>query len=216
MASGYPVLMFLALMALFSPLAALSAYMPVVARFSPADQARLALGLLANTAVFALAAVWIGEPLLKFLGIPTAALTVTGGVALFYAGVPMMQGRELPAEAGEEPVDGSEGESWRQVLFTPLTFPLTVGGTSFGIIVAFTANARNPLEHVWYSLAGLAYAVLAAGTLFAAAHLNRRISVRARSVLARVAGILLTAIAAALLADGGTRLVVATLDVLGR
>lgn len=218
MAGGYPVLMFLALMALFSPLAALSAYMPVVGRFSPADQTRLALGLLVNTAVFALAAVWIGEPLLKFLGIPTAALTVTGGVALFYAGVPMMQGNDMPAEAGEESADGSagEGESWRQVLFTPLTFPLTVGGTSFGIIVAFTANAGNLFERVWYSLAGLAYAVLASGTLFVAAHLNRRISARARSVLARVAGILLTAIAAALLADGGTRLVVATLEALGR
>ena len=219
MTSGYPALMFLALLALFSPLAALSAYMPVVGRFSPADQWKLVFGLLVNTAVFALGAVWVGEPLLKLIGISTPALTVTGGIALLYAGVPMMQGAgEAAPESGaaDETVAASDGESWRKVLFTPLTFPLTVGGTSFGIIVAFTSNARNLLDHVWFSLAGLAYAVLAAATLTIAGHLHRRISARAEAVLSRVAGILLTAIAASLLADGGTRLVVAVLDAMGR
>ncbi|MCX5514696.1 MarC family protein [Kaistia algarum] len=221
MSNTYPVLMFLALLALFSPLAALSAYMPVVGRYSARDQMRLVVGLFINVAIFALGSVWIGEPLLNLLGISTAALAMTGGIALLYAGIPMMQGTDeiAPEQNAARSGDGEgagETENWRKILFTPLTFPLTVGGTSFGIIVAFSSNSRSLADHVAFSVAGLGYAALAAGTLYAAGHLHRRVSPQARMILSRIAGILLTAIAVSLLADGGTRLVVATLASLGR
>lgn len=215
MSNGYPVLMFLALLALFSPLAALSSYMPIVGRYGPRDQARLTFGLFVNVAIFALGAVWIGEPLLQLLGISTAALAMTGGIALLYAGVPMMQGADemAPEQNAVRPQaeEGTETDSWRRILFTPLTFPLTVGGTSFGIIVAFASSSRGLADHIAFSIAGLLYAALTAATLYAAGHLHRRVSPQARMILSRVAGILLTAIAVSLLADGGTRLVVATL-----
>ena len=76
MTEAYPFVMFMALVALFSPLAALSAFMPVVGHFTRGDQRRLAAGLFVNVAIFVLAAVWLGEPLLRLLGVSTAALTV--------------------------------------------------------------------------------------------------------------------------------------------
>ena len=87
-----PLLLFLALFALYSPLAAVSSYFPVVARLRPADQGGLALGLFLYVTVFSLTALWVGEPLLELLGVSTAALTATGGIALLYAGVPLMRG----------------------------------------------------------------------------------------------------------------------------
>jgi multiple antibiotic resistance protein len=220
MSNSYPALMFLALLALFSPLAALSAYMPVVGRYSEGDQRRLVFGLFVNVAIFALGSVWVGEPLLNLLGISTAALAVTGGIALLYAGVPMMQGTDEmapeQAAARSETEEGAATDSWRKILFTPLTFPLTVGGTSFGIIVAFASNSNGLADQIAFSIAGIGYAVLAASTLYAAGHLHRRVSPQARMILSRIAGILLTAIAVSLLADGGTRLVAATLAAIGR
>jgi small neutral amino acid transporter SnatA (MarC family) len=146
-----PALMFLALLALYSPLAALSSYLPIVGGFNQSDQVRLAFGLFANVAIFVLAAIWIGEPLLRLLGITTAALSVTGGIALLYAGIPMMRGLDdvVPEQAAAEMADTSGGsETWRTVLFTPLTFPLTVGGTSFGLIVAFASRGNGLLDEV--------------------------------------------------------------------
>jgi multiple antibiotic resistance protein len=213
-----PALMFLALLALYSPLAALSSYLPIVGGFNQSDQVRLAFGLFANVAIFVLAAIWIGEPLLRLLGITTAALSVTGGIALLYAGIPMMRGLDdvVPEQAAAEMADTSGGsETWRTVLFTPLTFPLTVGGTSFGLIVAFASRGNGLLDEVRFSLAGLAYAVVTGLTVYAAGHLHRRVSVRMRMILSRIAGILLTAIAVTLLVTGGTQLVVATLRDLG-
>lgn len=219
MSEAYPFVMFMALVALFSPLAALSAFMPVVGHFTRGDQRRLAMGLFVNVAIFAAAAVWLGEPLLRLLGVSTAALTVTGGIAILLAGVPMMQGAGEVAPEQDAAMKGrAEGagvargeKGWQSVMFTPVTFPLTIGGTSFGMIVAFSANARGPMDQIAFTLAGIGYGAVAALTLVLAGHVHRRVSERARMILSRVAGILLTAIGVTLLADGGTRLVMATL-----
>src|SRR5689334_17030713 len=145
---------FLALFGLYSPVAALSSYLPIVRPYSHAEQLRLAIGLAVNALVFVLLAVWVGEPLLVLLGISVAALTATGGVALIFASVPLMRGvgeaETTEAEATEAEATGAtEAEATgatgapdagavvrprqnpRSVLFFPLTFPLTVGGTTF-------------------------------------------------------------------------------------
>lgn len=224
-----PLLLFLALFALYSPIAALPSYFPVVGRLGPADQRRLALGLFVNVAVFAMVALWIGEPLLEVLGISTAALTTVGGIALLYEGIALMRGTvEHPAPpvpagaAGPADAPGAAVDrrtptgAWREHVFVPVTFPLTVGGTTFAFFVAFRAEADSTAEVLGLSAAGLAYAALTALTLYASAHVQRRASPAAAAFLDRLAGILLTAIAVTILASGATRLVVDVLEGLGR
>jgi len=224
------VLLFLTLFALYSPIAALSSYLPIVGRLPVPERTRLAIGLFTYVLVFTLAAIWIGEPLLELLGLSTAALSVTGGIALLYASIPMMRGLTDPAlaaataevaagadEEGSPSLDAdagpaAEGESWRRVLFTPVTFPLTVGGTTFGILVSFAAQADGIGGRVSVTVAGVAYAALTGITLFAAGRLDRRLTDRSRGTLERIAGILLTAIGVSLLASGGTQLVLDAID----
>src|SRR6185437_2308104 len=92
-----PLVFFLALFGLYSPLAALASYLPILSPFSHAQVLRLAAGLAVNVAVFVLAAIWAGEPLLEVLGISTAALTATGGIALAFEAVPLMTGAHASA-----------------------------------------------------------------------------------------------------------------------
>src|SRR3954452_10472748 len=87
-----PLLLFLALLGLYSPLAALPSYFPVVGQLTGPETRRLALSLFVNTALFSLVALWVGEPLLEILGLSTAALTATGGIALMYEGIALMRG----------------------------------------------------------------------------------------------------------------------------
>jgi multiple antibiotic resistance protein len=219
-----PFVMFVALFTLYSPLAALPSYLPIVGRFGPAEQRRLAFGLFVYVSVFVAAGLWVGEVLLEVLGITTAALTATGGVALILEAVPLMLGThetELPDEAPLVAAAESEQAlghpaSWRSVLLTPVAFPLTVGGATFGILVGFGADAGNTGDRLVLTVAGLAYAAVTGITLYASSHVHRRASERARAMLDRIAGILLTAIAVTLLASGGTRLVVQTFDALQR
>ena len=211
------VVLFLALFALYSPVAALSSYLPIVRPYSNAQQLRLAVGLVINVAVFVLLAIWVGEPLLKLLGISTAALNATGGIALLYASIPLMRGvGEAPATDDRDGVDppepAAETTSPRSVLFTPITFPLTVGGTTFAFGVAASADVGTFDQRLLLSIAALAYAVVTGLTLYASGHVERRVSPQAGMILDRVAGILLTSIAVILLANGFTDLVVAALN----
>ena len=97
-----PIQLFLALFALYSPLAAVSSYFPIVTRLKRADQGKLAFGLFMYVAIFSMTALWIGEPLLELLGLSTDALVVTGGIALMFAAIPIMRGTEEPPPAAAE------------------------------------------------------------------------------------------------------------------
>ena len=225
-----PLLLFLALFALYSPLAALPSYFPVVGRLSRPDQRRLAIGLFLNVVIFAMVALWLGEPLLEVLGLSTAALTATGGIALLYEGIALMRGTAVHPEAPEvdaaavpeERVPGpgaatrEQVGAWRKYMFVPVTFPLTVGGTTFAFFVAFRAEARSIGDVVGLSVAGVLYAADTAATVYASAVVHGRASPATAAFLDKIAGILLTAIAVTILASGGTRLVVDVLEGLGR
>ncbi|GIM93101.1 MarC family protein [Paractinoplanes toevensis] len=291
--------LFLALVGLYSPVAALSSYLPVVRPFGHAEQVRLAAGLTLNVAIFVLAAIWVGDPLLELLGISPAALTATGGIALILAAVPMMRGTQpdpapqpappapaagtpsaqpaaplpsthaagsppglaaepspsahaagtpsahaagtpsahaavpepqlsasalpapaagrepgsppVPPSAGRDPSDArpAAGIAYRKVLFTPLTFPLTVGGATFAIGAATSADVGDSSGRLLLSIAAVGYGLVTGLTVYAAGHVERRISVQAGQFLDRIAGILLTCIAVILLANGFTDLVLA-------
>jgi len=223
-----PLVFFLALFALYSPVAALASYLPILQSFSHAQVLRLSIGLTVNVAVFVLLAVWAGEPLLEVLGLSTASLTATGGIALAWEAVPLMTGHHAaPASETAAHHQGTEaipeGEHApgaetvpaahpvparsKSVLFLPLTFPLTVGGTTFAFGVAASASAPGITEKILVSVAAIGYAIVTGVTLYLAGHVHRRISAEGMVLLDRIAGILLTAIAVILLVNGFTDMV---------
>src|SRR3954454_2259685 len=118
-----PLLLFLALVALYSPIAALPSYFPVVGQLDGHEQRRLAVALFVNAAVFALVALWVGEPLLEILGLSTAALTATGGIALMYEGIALMRGT-----AHHPTVEDSGGPAAREPAAAGAADPLAAAG----------------------------------------------------------------------------------------
>lgn len=206
------LLLFFTLFALYSPIAAMASYLPIVNRFPPADQRKLAVRLLLNALIISLVAIWVGEPLLQYvLGLSTDALVVTGGIALVFEGYHLMSGKEDTLGLdGPSSLPGEEA-SWRTVSFMPITFPLTIGGTTFGILVAFRADVGTFSGAIGLSVAAAAYAVVTGVTLFLAGRVSQRITRNTTLLLVRLAGILLTAIAVTLLVGGGTRMVHAIL-----
>jgi multiple antibiotic resistance protein len=138
-------------------------------------------------------------------------------------GVAAAGGATPPAAGAPAAAPGAAGSdhrtptgAWRQYMFVPVTFPLTVGGTTFAFFVAFRAQAETTGDVVALSVAGLAYAAVTAITLYASAHVHRRASASTAAFLDKLSGILLTAIAVTILASGVTRLVVDVLDGLAR
>ena len=208
--------MLLALVGLYSPVAAVSSYIPLVQAVDTRQQTRLALGLFVNVAAIAVVTILAGEPLLELLGLTTAALSATGGIALMIAAVPMMLGRsDDPASASTDAAIAPPSTAWRSVVFMPLTFPLTIGGATIAVLISFRAQVDGVSGVLALTIAALIHAAITGICVYVAGHAGRRLSERARVILDRVAGILLTAIAATLLASGFTRLVVDVLTAMG-
>ena len=214
------VLLFLALVGLYSPIAAVSSYLPTLQPFTPRDQLRIAIGLFANVAGITIVTVLLGEPLLHVLGLTTAALSATGGISLMIAAVPLMTGKaDMPEEPAAEVTGaigghaGGESQasgtvSWRSVVFMPMTFPLTVGGATIGLLVGFRAEVSGVFAIGALVVAAALYAAVTGLCVYISGHVQRRVSGKTRVLLDRVAGILLVAIASTLLASGFTRLVI--------
>ncbi len=203
------LLLFLALVGLYSPVAAVSSYMPLLQPFGTKAHLRLAVGLFVNVAVITVVTILVGEPLLELLGLTTAALSATGGISLMIAAVPMMLGK-VSSPAEQPALDGVNAAppSWQSVVFMPLTFPLTIGGATIGILVGFRADVRGTGGVTLLVVAALVYALVTGLCVGIAGKVGRRLSERARVLIDRIAGILLVAIAATLLASGFTRLVI--------
>lgn len=203
------VLMLLALIGLYSPVAAVSSYIPLLQPVDSRQHPRLALGLFINVAAIALVTILVGEPLLELLGLTTAALSATGGIALIIAAVPLMLGKnDDHASTSTEAAIAPPSTSWRAVVFMPLTFPLTVGGATIAVLISFRALVDGVTGVLALTIAALIHAAITGACVYVAGRAGRCLSDRARMILDRVAGILLTAIAATLLASGFTRLVV--------
>ena len=94
------LLLFVALVGLYSPVAGVASYIPILAPYTARERLRLAVGLFFNVAAISVVTVWAGEPLLHVLGLTTAALSATGGISLMIAAVPLMLGR---GESSPEP-----------------------------------------------------------------------------------------------------------------
>lgn len=115
------VLTFVALVAIFSPVAAVASHSTIVGAYWAEDRRRIAIRLAILVAAALVLVTWAGQALLDLAGIGVPALSATGGLALLFAALPMMRG--IPPAA----VDGGAGATdWRTVVVMPLLFPLAV------------------------------------------------------------------------------------------
>jgi multiple antibiotic resistance protein len=201
------------LVGVYSPLAAAASYGPIIGHFARTTRQQIAWRLALIVSGFVVAAVWVGEAAIELLGVSTHTLAAVGGLALLYAGIPMMRGIEhVPPE---DPTDSHEGYvsasgSWQEVLITPVAFPLSVGGTTIAISVASASVATNTVDLVVLSLVGVLFGVIVGITNYVGGSIPTRMGLTGRTVLNRAAGVLLTAIGLSLLVTNVTRMVVET------
>ena len=192
------LLLFVSLFTLFSPLANIGPFASLVGHFPRADQRKLAFAVFINAVVVMLLFVWVGEALFSILGINSNSLSVTGGIALMVAGLPMMLGSSQPEKVEEN----EEPQSWRSMAVIPMTFPMSIGGTTAAYIVSATGFAKNVLDLVAISIVVVLFGVVIWLTHLFSPPLAAKLNPQARVILSRIGGIILVAIAVQLLAGG--------------
>lgn len=159
---------------------------------------RAALISLGVLGVFAIA----GERLLHWLGIGLPAFRIGGGLLLFWIAFEMVFGHR--SEPKKESAQGAVTlDHIRNLAAFPLAIPLMAGPGAITAVILLSSRADGSFAAV-AALLALIGAVIAGclGVFMAAAPIAHLLGVTGSSVLSRLLGVLLTALAVQFVADG--------------
>jgi multiple antibiotic resistance protein len=142
-----------------------------------------------------------GNAILEIFGITLPALRVAGGILLLLIAIDMVFARHSGA-TGTTSEEEAEGMSRTDISVFPLAMPLLAGAGSISAVILLTTGARTDLEFWIVIVALVATMALAWLALLVAIPIQRVLGLTGMSVVSRVVGILLTALAVQFVFDG--------------
>jgi multiple antibiotic resistance protein len=149
--------------------------------------------------VFALAGDW----LLRLLGISVAAFKIAGGALLFLLAVDMVLARESGLRSTT--VREQEEAKYREdISVFPMAFPLITGPGTLATLLLLTAETTNYLEFSLVLGVGLLALAVTLAFLLLTQPLMRVMGVTGGTVVSRLLGVVLAALAVQYVVDGFT------------
>ncbi len=143
----------------------------------------------------------LGRPMLHALGISLASFRIAGGILLFYIAVEMVfEKRTQRREDRAHSIEGTpEAED---ISVFPMAMPMIAGPGSIASAMLWVSRAETPV-HVAIVLAAITVVMaLTMMTLLAAGPLMRLIGEKIETVITRILGVILAALAAQFVIDG--------------
>lgn len=143
----------------------------------------------------------VGEPFLFALGITLDALKVAGGFMLFLIALEMVFERRT--ERRENSAERSHKEPPQDISVFPLAIPLLAGPGAIASVILLMAGREGSFAAQGAVLAALALTLaITLAAFLAASRLMQLIGQTASTILTRVLGIVLAALAAQYMLDG--------------
>ena len=142
-----------------------------------------------------------GNAILGVFGITIPALRTAGGILLLLIAIDMVFARHSGG-TGTTSEEERESRQRHDISVFPLAMPLLAGPGAISAVILLTTGARSNLEF-WAVLVALALILFAAWlTLLVAMPVQRLLGLTGLSVVSRVVGILLAALAVQFVFDG--------------
>ena len=143
-----------------------------------------------------------GRAVLGYLGVSVHAFSISGGILLFVAAMPMLFGQRGGLQAPEPREKGSVGQD---ISVFPLAMPLLSGPGTIATVLLLTSQAGSDLRRL--SAIGIAMAVVflvSFVSLYLGARLIRLLGEGGVHIATRVMGIVLAALAVQYVLNGIT------------
>ena len=145
--------------------------------------------------------IFVGEPLLMFLGIRLAAFSVAGGLLLLLLALSMVQAHVSPQRQTED--EAAEAEEKDSVGAVPLGVPLLAGPGAITHIIVASGAAQGNVIHQGMLLIPVALVALSVWLAFRAAPaIARRLGRTGIHVVTRLMGLIIAAISIEMIASG--------------
>lgn len=199
----------LAFIVLINPFSALSVYLDLTRDYGKKERKRVAQ--VASFSVFVAIVIFAltGNLLLQFLGISTGSFQVGGGILVFLIAVSMVNGGTNPAKPDIGTAEDNEITIQRQsrpnvgeIAVVPLAIPMMIGPGGISTVVIYTATAQNYMDFAAVIIAGAIIALICYLSLRAAAKVSNLLGQTGLTILNRVMGMLLAAVAVEIIVSG--------------
>lgn len=183
---------FLKLFMIFTPFFVMSAFLSLTKDELPGERQRIAIKVTIAVLLTCFVLFLFGTHIFTLFGITLDAFRIGAGAVLFLSAVSMIQGK-----AAVSPQDSKE-----DVSVVPLAIPITVGPGTIGALLVMGADLETFPEKAVACLALACAVFLVGGLLFVAGRLERFLGQRGLSILTKLTGLFVSAIAAQIFFTG--------------
>ena len=189
------------LFALVGPISMIPIFLASAEGLDPPGKARLARTIGLAVTIALLIATFLGMPLLGLLGVSLGAMQVGGGVIVLLLAIAMVLGKETTFKG--MPAHGNEAgsDTVREAAIVPLAVPLLAGPAAFSYVMS-NSDWHDSLELVHVVLPIVLVGLACWLTFHIGCRAEREIRPATLDVVERVAGFVLAAIAAEMMATG--------------
>ncbi len=183
---------FIVFFAVVDPIGTVPVFIAVTSHFDRSASRKIALVAALTAAAVLMFFVAVGEIILVAMSIPLAAFQIAGGIVLFLFALTMIFGESKPDE------EIKIVESHRETAIYPLAVPSIAGPGAILTAVLYTEKERFSVwEQAQVALTILAVLLVTYVLMLLAGQINRIIGVSGASLVSRVMGLILSAVAAA-------------------
>lgn len=201
MPDSFVISMFGALFAVMNPFVNLPIFLGLTEGMERAQQRTAALQVVFYTAITCAIVAVAGSAILSFFDISIDAFRVAGGLVLLQIGFHMLNGSESPAHHGTQN-EQAQTAAQTSIAFYPMTFPMLVGPGTITTLILFAGQVDGtPVALAYSGCVALVIAILAI-VLFFAGDIGHHLSQTARTIMGRLMGMILLAIAIGMIAEG--------------
>ncbi|GAA8968842.1 MarC family protein [Helicobacter pylori] len=197
----------LSLMVLVNPFSALSIFLELTQGYTSRERRRTAQ--ITALSVFIIMTVFIfsGNWILKILSISTGSFQVGGGILVFLIAVSMMNSGNNPAKPKigtqeHDEITVQPRPNMNAVAIVPLAMPLIIGPGGISTVIIHASAARHMNDLLAILAAGAVISVICYLSLLAAAKVSRWLGETGLTVLNRIMGMLLAAVAVEIVIAG--------------
>ena len=189
---------FITFFAVIDPIGTVPVFIAVTDKYSQKQKRRVALLATFVSALVLLFFVIIGEIILKTLSIPLSAFQISGGIVLFLFSLNMIFGDSKPEEEIKQ-----LASTHKETAIFPLAVPSIASPGAMLAAVLLTKNAIFSVwEQVQTALVMLSVLVLVYVLMLLSGFIGRVIGTSGASVVSRVMGLILSAIATTNILNG--------------
>lgn len=181
---------------LLTPFFVLSVFLTYTAELTGQERRNMAIRVTVAVMIIVCVLLFFGSFLFEILGITLDAFRIGAGTLLLLSGI------NLAREGSRQSSQQTNFEDMKIAAVVPLAIPVTIGPATTGTLLVMGVDMKESGIH-FPSIIGVLLAVLTIGLmLFLSAKVERLLGKLGITILSRLTGLVLTALAAQILFDG--------------